>query len=180
MARLKRTRPKIAALWALEKTVGTRAFGAFPAIDVVPPEMGARLEPAGEATIAELKSGRFDAGLAPIAPRSFKDDLTALRPESDVPEASVKLLNADHFHFDRFADPLYPALAKQVRISGVIELELTSNPITGEMEQVTAVSGNPLLAQAAKESAEKWHLVPGTDNALHATRAVLEFVFHCP
>jgi hypothetical protein len=34
VARLKRKWPKIAALWALEKTIGTRAFGPFPSIDV--------------------------------------------------------------------------------------------------------------------------------------------------
>jgi hypothetical protein len=179
MVRLKRKRPKTAALWELEKTVGTRAFGAFPQIDVVPPEMGARLRPATEAILGELKSGRFDAGLAPISPRPFKDDLAALRPESAV-ESSVKLVNPARFDFDHFVNPPYPALAKQARISGVIELELTSNPITGEMEQVTVVAGNPLLAQVAKEAAEKSRLVPGTDNALHATRAVLEFVFNCP
>jgi hypothetical protein len=178
MARLKRKRPRIAALWALEKTVGTRAFRAFPVIDVVPPEMEARLQPATEAILAELKSGRFDAGLAPIWPKPLKDDVAALPPESTVLGASVKLVNSDRFQFDRFVDPQYPFLAKQARLSGVVELELTSNPATGEMEQVIVVSGSPVLAPAAKYWAEKWRLVPGADNALHATRAVLEF--RCP
>jgi hypothetical protein len=178
MARLKRMRPTIAALWALEKTVGIRAFGAFPAIDMVPPEMAARLQPATEDILAELTSGRFDAGLAPIGPRSFRDDVAALRSESGLLGASVTLVNADRFQFDRFVGPPYPYLAKQVRLSGVVELELTSNPATGEVEQVIVVSGSPVLAQAAKQSAEKWRLAPGTDRALHATRAVLEF--RCP
>ena len=180
MARLKRKRPGIAALWTLEKTVGTRAFGAFPSMDVVPPEMAARLQPAGEAILAELKSGRFDAGTRPIAPRSFKDDVMALRPESDIPEFSVKLANADHFHFDRYVEPEYPTLAKEARISGKVELELTSNPATGETEEVTVVSGNPLLAQVAKKAAQQWRVRPGAETALHATRVVLEFVFRCP
>jgi TonB family protein len=160
----------------LEKAVGTRAFGPFPSIDVVPSEMAARLQPAGEAVLAELKSGRFDAGLAP---RSFKDDVARLHSASDVPEFSVKLADADHFRFDSYVDPQYPPLAKQARISGTVELEVTSNPTTGETEQVTVISCNPLLAQVAKESAQHWRFVPGTDTALHATRVVLDFVFQC-
>jgi hypothetical protein len=179
MARLKRKQPNIAGLWTLEKTIGTQALGRFPSIDVVPPEMAARLQPASEAILAELKSGRFDAGLASIRPRSFKDDVAALRSDSDVPGFSVKLANADHFRFDRFVDPQYPPLAKQARISGTVELELTSNPASGEIEQVTVVSGHPLLVLPAKESAQQWRFLQRTDSALHTTRVILEFVSHC-
>jgi hypothetical protein len=177
MARLKRRRPEIAALWTLEYAVGTRAFGPFPSIDVIPPEMADRLYPIGEAILSELKSGKFDAGLAP---QSFKDDVAALRPVSKEPPFSVKLANADHFHFGRYVNPQYPALARQARISGKIELELTSNPATGEMEQVKVVSGHPLLVPIAMASAQQWRFLPGADSALRATRVVLEFVFHCP
>lgn len=176
MARLKRKQPRIAGLWTLEKAVGTQAFGRFPSIDIVPPEMAARLQAANETILAELKSGKFDAGLASLAPRSFKDDVEALRSESDVPEFRVKLANAEHFRFDRFVDPQYPPLAKQARISGAVELELTSNPASGEIEQVTVVSGHPLLVLPAKESAQHWRFVPGTDTASHTTRVILEFV----
>jgi hypothetical protein len=177
LARMKRKRPGIAALWTLQKTVGTWAFGAFPSIDVVPPEMAARFQPAGEGIVAELKSGRFDAG---FAPRPFQDDVAALRPVSDVPEFLAKLANADHFRFDRYVTPQYPPLAMQVRISGTVELELTSNPNTGETEQVTVISGNPILALVAKESAQQWRFLPGADTALHSTPVVLEFIFRCP
>jgi Gram-negative bacterial TonB protein C-terminal len=147
LARLKRKRPRIAALWLLEKTIGTRAFGPFPSIDVVPTEMAAQLRPVGEAILSELRSGKFDAGLAP---RSFKEDVAAL---SDAPAFGVNLVNADHFRFDRYVDPVYPPFAKEARISGTVELEITSNPTTGETEQVTLVSGHPLLAQAATAAA---------------------------
>ncbi len=66
------------------------------------------------------------------------------------------------------------------RISGTVQLHLTSNPVTGETERVTIVSGNPLLAQTSKESAQHWRFVPGPDTALSTTSVVLEFVFHCP
>jgi hypothetical protein len=180
MARLKRKRPGIAALWELPKAVGTQAFGSFGSIDIVPAEMGARLEPANEAILAEMKSGRFDAGLASLTPRSFKDDVAALRPESDAPEFSVKLAIADGSRVGRFVEPEYPPIAKQARVSGVVELELISNPTTGETEQVTVVSGNPLLARPAKDAAQHWRLLRRADDTTRATRVVLEFVFRCP
>ena len=93
---------------------------------------------------------------------------------------SVKLANADRVRFERYVNPQYPPLAKQARISGTVELEITSNPATGETEQVTAVSGHPLLVPAAKEAAQQWRFPPGADTALHATRVTLEFVFNCP
>lgn len=180
MERLKRKRPRVAALWRLEETVGTRAFDAFPSLDTVPSAMAARLQPATEAMLAVMQSGRFDAGLAAIARRSFKDDVAALRPESDAPEFSVRLADADHFRFDRFAEPSYPPLAKQARMSGTVELDLMSNSATGEVLQATVVSGNPLLAQAAQESARQWRFEPSPETASHAIRVVLEFAFHCP
>jgi TonB family protein len=92
----------------------------------------------------------------------------------------VKLANADRFRFARYVDPQYPPIALQARISGRVELELVSNPATGQVEQVTVVSGHPLLAAAAKESAQHWRFVPGTDSASHAARVVLELIFNCP
>ena len=64
----------------------------------------------------------------------------ALRPESDIPEFSVKLANADHFHFDRYVAPEYPPLAKEARINGTVELELTSNPATATTTEVVRIN----------------------------------------
>ncbi len=175
LSRMKRKRPRIAALWALEKTVGTRAFGRFAFYDVVPPELAAQLQPASEAILAELRSGRFDTGLAP---RSFKDDVRALSP--DAPEGRIDLANAGLFRFDHYIPPTYPTFAKQARISGRVELEITSSPTTGGTEQVRVISGNSVLAQAAKVAAEKWRFSLGAETALHNARVLLDFVFRCP
>ncbi len=137
MGRLRRERPKIAALWSSEKSIGTRAFGPLSSMDMVPPKMEARFQPADEATLAELRSGKFDAGLAP---RSFRDDVAAAR-SAPGPEFTVKLVNADHFRFERYVEPRYPPLAKQAQISGTVELEMTWNSRTGETEKVTVISG---------------------------------------
>ena len=140
MARLKEAAEN-RTLWTLEKTVGTWAFGPFPSIDVVPPEMTALLQPAGEAILAELKSGRFDAG---FTPRSFKDAVAALRATSDVPEFSVKLANADYFRFNRYVPPQYPPLAKQARISGTVNWS-SLRIRTPEKRKGHGDPGSPLL-----------------------------------
>src|SRR5437879_3654482 len=118
MERLTRMRPEIAALWSLEKTIGTRAFGLFPFADIVPPEMYTRLQQADDGIRSELKSGKFDAGLAP---KSFKDDLATSRPVSEGAGFSVTLANADRFRFEHYVNPQYPLLAKQARVTGTVE-----------------------------------------------------------
>src|SRR5439155_8415061 len=119
----------------------TRAFGRFPFVDVVPAEMAARLQPPREEILSELKSGKFDAGLAP---RSFKEDVVASRPVSEGPMFSVKLANADRVRFERYVNPQYPPLAKQARISGTVELEITSNPTSGDVPVPVGWRAGPL------------------------------------
>jgi len=177
MARLMREQSHVAALWTLEKAIGTRAFGPFPSIDVVPPELAARLQPADQTILAELNSGKFDAGLTK---GPFQRDVAALRPAIEGPEYTVKLADADQVHVEHYVNPKYPPLALQARISGTVELELTSNPATGEIERVTPVSGHPLLLPSSTGAAQQWRVPPGADHALRATRVKLEFQFHCP
>jgi TonB family protein len=178
---VKLSRPEIAALLTLERTVGSKAFGPFPSIDVIPVEIADQLQPASEAILAELKSGKFDAGLAGLADRdSFRKDAVAFRPKPKVKPVTVRLANADQFHFDRYVHPQYPGLARAARISGKVELELTSNPATGEMEQVKIISGHPVLTPSAAATAQQWRVAPGPETALRAARVVLEFVSNCP
>src|SRR6266849_252685 len=49
--------------------------------------------------------------------------------------------------------PTFPPLANQARIAGDVELELGIRQ-DGSVESATVVSGHPLLAQAAMESAK--------------------------
>jgi TonB family protein len=177
MARLKRGAPGIAELFTLEQRIGAKLFGSFPTIDVVPAEMESQLRPADAAILAELSSGKFDAGLAP---HSFKDDVARLLSDSDIPKFGVKLVNADRLRFAHYVTPQYPRRARPARIHGTVELELSSNPATGEIREVVVISGHALLAEPAKEAAQHWRFVPETDTTARAVRVVLEFTPNCP
>lgn len=55
--------------------------------------------------------------------------------------------------------PVYPALARQARIQGTVKLNAVINK-DGAIEQLTVVSGHPLLIPAALEAVSKWRYKP--------------------
>jgi TonB family protein len=59
--------------------------------------------------------------------------------------------------------PEYPALGKQLKIEGRVELEATVAE-NGSVETVTIVSGNPILTRPAADAIKKWKFVPFTDD----------------
>ncbi len=56
--------------------------------------------------------------------------------------------------------PVYPELAKRMRVSGVVKMEATVDP-EGKVTAVKTVSGNHSLSEAAEEAVRKWKFVPG-------------------
>jgi len=57
--------------------------------------------------------------------------------------------------------PVYPELAKRMKISGAVKLEVTVDA-EGKVIDVKPVSGNRVLSGAAEEAVRKWKFVPGT------------------
>jgi protein TonB len=55
--------------------------------------------------------------------------------------------------------PVYPPLARQARIQGTVRLEAVINK-EGFIEELTVVSGHPLLIQAALDAVSKWQYQP--------------------
>jgi len=55
----------------------------------------------------------------------------------------------------------YPPIARQLKIEGSVELEalVTEN---GTVEQVSIVSGNPVLTRPASDAIKKWKFTPFT------------------
>jgi protein TonB len=51
--------------------------------------------------------------------------------------------------------PVYPAIAKSARISGMVHLMATIAK-DGTVARVDVVSGNPMLARAAVDAVERW------------------------
>jgi protein TonB len=71
--------------------------------------------------------------------------------------------------------PEYPAMAKQMRLSGRVELEATID-LEGNVEKVQVVSGNPLLSSAAVAAVKKWKFNPFTEDG-KPIRAVANIAF---
>ena len=55
--------------------------------------------------------------------------------------------------------PTYPPLAKQARIQGVVKLNAVIGK-DGTIQNLTVVSGHPLLVQAALEAVKQWLYKP--------------------
>ncbi len=56
--------------------------------------------------------------------------------------------------------PVYPELAKRMRISGAVKVEATVDP-EGKVTSVKTLSGNHALSPAAEEAVSKWKFAPG-------------------
>jgi len=55
--------------------------------------------------------------------------------------------------------PDYPAIAKQLKIEGPVELEAVVTE-AGVVEKVNIVSGNPVLTRPASDALRKWKFSP--------------------
>jgi TonB family protein len=56
-------------------------------------------------------------------------------------------------------NPEYPALARQLKLSGQVEV-LANIDEDGSVGDVTTVSGNPVLAKAVVDAVKKWKFKP--------------------
>src|SRR6202035_429947 len=55
--------------------------------------------------------------------------------------------------------PEYLPIARQVKLSGDVEVQATINE-NGSVDEVSIVKGNPILAKAAIEAVKKWKFKP--------------------
>ncbi len=56
--------------------------------------------------------------------------------------------------------PVYPELAKRMKIGGAVKLEVSVDA-EGKVTDVKTVSGNHMLSSAAEEAVRKWKFVAG-------------------
>lgn len=60
--------------------------------------------------------------------------------------------------------PVYPDLAKRMKITGIVKIEATVDP-DGKVTGVKSLSGNMCLQNAAEDAVRKWKFVPGDGTA---------------
>jgi TonB family protein len=73
--------------------------------------------------------------------------------------------------------PAYPMVARQLKIAGRVEVEAIVST-TGSVEDVNAISGNPILTKPAMEAVKKWRFKPfETDGKAVRASVSLSFEF---
>jgi TonB family protein len=60
--------------------------------------------------------------------------------------------------------PVYPELAKRMKIAGVVKIEATVNA-DGKVTDVKTLNGNRALSSAAEEAVRKWKFASGDGEA---------------
>jgi TonB family protein len=60
--------------------------------------------------------------------------------------------------------PVYPEIAKRMKISGEVKLEAVVDA-DGKVKEVRAVSGNHVLGEAAEDAVRKWKFEAGNGDA---------------
>lgn len=60
--------------------------------------------------------------------------------------------------------PIYPEIAKRMRIAGEVRLEVTVDP-EGKVTDVKKLSGNGMLSTAAEDAVRKWKFEPGPETS---------------
>ncbi len=127
------------------------------------PQAGAPALPASDPNVA--------IGHAPAPPPTAGNEVRVLPPPpapepapapvtqpAQQPRAAGKAVGA---RLLRGGSPTYPAFAKQMRISGVVKLEIQIAS-DGRVTGARALAGHPVLAASAVEAARKWSYSPAT------------------
>jgi len=68
--------------------------------------------------------------------------------------------------------PSYPEMAKTMRLSGTVRVEVKVAP-NGKVMSAAVLGGHPLLAAVAVDAARQWKFAPGPDETTEVVR--LEF-----
>lgn len=69
--------------------------------------------------------------------------------------------------------PNYPELAKRMNLRGIVRMEVVVAP-SGQVVEVKALGGHPVLIPAAQEALRKWRFEPGPSQ----TTTVVEVDFN--
>jgi TonB family protein len=68
--------------------------------------------------------------------------------------------HAEERRVEKRVPPVYPEIAKRMRIAGVVHVEATV-AADGSVTAAKATSGNKMLSGAAEDAVKRWKFVPG-------------------
>jgi periplasmic protein TonB len=90
---------------------------------------------------------------------SIGDDIPMIVPARPLPVKAILVSHLAEANLLHKVQPVYPALARQGRIQGAVELRAIISK-TGAIENLTVVRGHPMLAPAAVEAVKQWRYRP--------------------
>lgn len=76
-----------------------------------------------------------------------------------MPQASA---NEDGRKVVHRVTPVYPEVARRMRLSGQVRLEVVVAP-DGKVKSVKTLGGHPLLVSAAEDAVKRWQFEPGSE-----------------
>jgi protein TonB len=100
--------------------------------------------------------GGILGGVPTAAPPPPKKEPPKAAPRPSIIPVGGRVQNA---LLIRNPQPIYPQIAKSARISGTVELSAIIGE-DGKIQQLTVVSGHPLLRQAALDAVKQWVYKP--------------------
>jgi protein TonB len=102
-----------------------------------------------------ISSGNVNPTLPPPPPPPVKKE----EPKNTAPKRITIGGNVQQAKLIRQPKPVYPPLAKQARISGVVHLAAVISA-NGTIQDLKLISGHPLLVPAAMEAVKQWVYQP--------------------
>ena len=176
---LEKNRPSVAALYYLSENIRKRVFGKDFSFYGVSSEQDDAFQQLGARVVPSLRAGLYDQAFSPDGPLSVvMDDYTGPvdeRPPSFVPQ----LADASAFHFTKYRAPTFPQLAVLARIQGDVTLKLAIDVSSGNVKDAMAISGHPLLQNAAIAAAREWQFQPDSQLS-ESVELTLKFELRCP
>lgn len=146
-------------------TLGTPSGrGAIVAYRNGAPMTASDLEGLARQQLDEARSRQQAAAGSPSAPTGgvvggVQGGVSASRDLSSTPQRIRVGGNVQQANLIRKINPVYPPLAKQARIQGVVHLTTTIGA-DGTVQNLEVISGHPLLVPAAMEAVKQWVYKP--------------------
>ncbi len=97
--------------------------------------------------------------------RLVSEDAMVRIAENDARKAVVKKV-----------EPEYPAMARQVRVSGQVQVDVVIDA-SGNVESVKVLKGNSLLSSSAVSALKKWKFAPFVGAGNKPSKAVTSLTF---
>ncbi len=118
-------------------------------------EPGAFLPSVGPGEVQASTNGIGVSTLGTLPPPVVETKPPAPPPAEPTPKRISVGGSVQAARLLRQVTPVYPPLAKSARISGTVRLEAVIGP-NGNVEQLRAISGHPLLTKAALDAVREW------------------------